>query len=166
MAEVDESKKKDIYRDTPVRLIGYANEVGESFRALIHVNWVRLSYVIASGYVVADTFDKSEKAYKLQYKSKEERRKRVTVAAVDTLIWQAFASVMVPGFTINRICWLSLKVLAKTAPSWPLAIRKWTTTGIGLGSIPFIVHPIDTSVHYVMDSTIRQLYISNKEETK
>jgi len=27
----------DIYRDTPVRLLGYANEVGEAFRALVHV---------------------------------------------------------------------------------------------------------------------------------
>ena len=34
----------DIYRDTPVRLLGYSNEVGEAFRALVHVNWVRLSY--------------------------------------------------------------------------------------------------------------------------
>ena len=29
----------DIYRDTPVRLLGYANEVGEAFRALVHVRW-------------------------------------------------------------------------------------------------------------------------------
>ena len=27
----------DIYRDTPVRYLGYANEVGEAFRALVHV---------------------------------------------------------------------------------------------------------------------------------
>ena len=35
MATVTEEKKEvDIYRDTPVRLLGYANEVGEAFRAL------------------------------------------------------------------------------------------------------------------------------------
>ena len=27
----------DIYRDTPVRFLGYANEVGEAFRALVSV---------------------------------------------------------------------------------------------------------------------------------
>ena len=42
----------DIYRDTPVRLLGYANEVGEAFRALVHVKWVQLSYGVASCYVV------------------------------------------------------------------------------------------------------------------
>ena len=51
----------DIYRDTPVRLLGYANEVGEAFRALVHVNWVRLSYGVASSYVLADTYDKAKK---------------------------------------------------------------------------------------------------------
>ena len=28
----EENKEVDIYRDTPVRFLGYANEVGESFR--------------------------------------------------------------------------------------------------------------------------------------
>ena len=46
----------DIYRDTPLRLLGYANEVGEAFRALVHVNWVRLSYGVASCYVVSPPF--------------------------------------------------------------------------------------------------------------
>ena len=38
--------------------VGYANEVGESFRALIHVNWVRFSYVVSSSYVCADAASK------------------------------------------------------------------------------------------------------------
>ncbi len=49
------SKDVDIYRDTPVRLLGYANEVGESFRALVNVWWVRASYGVSSAYVLADT---------------------------------------------------------------------------------------------------------------
>ena len=28
----EDNKEVDIYRDTPVRFLGYANEVGESFR--------------------------------------------------------------------------------------------------------------------------------------
>ena len=28
----EDKKEVDIYRDTPVRFLGYANEVGESFR--------------------------------------------------------------------------------------------------------------------------------------
>ena len=37
LANMSEEKEVDIYRDTPVRLLGYANEVGEAFRALVHV---------------------------------------------------------------------------------------------------------------------------------
>ena len=45
--------------------VGYANEVGESFRALIHVNWVRFSYVVASSYVCADAASKGQDASKV-----------------------------------------------------------------------------------------------------
>lgn len=46
---------------------GYANEIGEAFRALVPVNLVRLSYVIASGYVLADSMDKAHSAYKVGF---------------------------------------------------------------------------------------------------
>merc|ERR1712150_434334 len=91
----------DIYRDTPLRYMGYANEVGEAFRALVHVNWVRCSYGLASAYVLADTYDKGVK----QSKEPGADTSKVAIAAMDTLLWQALASVIVPGFTINRICW-------------------------------------------------------------
>ena len=37
-----------------------------------------------------------------------------------------------------------------------LNTRKWMTTGLGLGVIPFIVHPIDSLVHFGMDNTTRK----------
>uniref|UniRef100_V5HV85 Mitochondrial fission process protein 1 n=1 Tax=Ixodes ricinus TaxID=34613 RepID=V5HV85_IXORI len=49
--QADQQKEVDIYRDTPVRLLGYANELGEAFRSLVHVNVVRLTYAVASAYV-------------------------------------------------------------------------------------------------------------------
>lgn len=70
------------------------------------------------------------------------RSTRVAVAVVDTFVWQALASVAIPGFTINRVCAASLYVLG-TATRWPLAVRKWTTTALGLLAIPIIIHPID-----------------------
>lgn len=70
------------------------------------------------------------------------RSTRVTVAVVDTFVWQALASVAIPGFTINRVCAASLYILG-TATRWPLAVRKWTTTALGLLAIPIIIHPID-----------------------
>ena len=40
---MSQDKEVDIYRDTPVRLLGYANEVGEAFRALVHVRYQGLA---------------------------------------------------------------------------------------------------------------------------
>ena len=43
------------------RLLGYANEVGEAFRALVSVKFVIGTYGVASAYVLADTYDKASK---------------------------------------------------------------------------------------------------------
>lgn len=61
---------------------------------------------------------------------------------VDTFIWQALASVVIPGFTINRICAASLYLMGSMT-RWPLSVRKWATTAVGLSAIPFIIKPID-----------------------
>lgn len=45
-----------------VVLSGYTNEVGEAFRAQVPVRLVHLSYVAASGYVVADSVHKGWEA--------------------------------------------------------------------------------------------------------
>uniref|UniRef100_A0A452HT55 Mitochondrial fission process protein 1 n=1 Tax=Gopherus agassizii TaxID=38772 RepID=A0A452HT55_9SAUR len=123
----------DLYRDTWVRYLGYANEVGESFRAIVPISLVWASYGVATTYVMADAIDKGKKA------------------AV------ALASVAIPGFTINRICAASLYFLG-TMTHWPLPIRKWMTTAIGLSAIPVIIKPIDRSVDFLMDSSLRKLY--------
>ncbi|XP_049838519.1 mitochondrial fission process protein 1 [Schistocerca gregaria] len=156
MSEVE----RDIFRDSPLRLLGYTNEVGESFRPLIHVKWVYLSYGIASAYVVADTTDKTYKVFKIPCDNVQQRRRNVMLAAVDTLLWQSFASVIIPGFTINRICAASLLILSKTT-KLPKSTRKWITTAVGLSCIPFIVKPIDYFVDIAMDRTFR-VWISKK----
>jgi len=148
-------KEVDIYRDTVVRYLGYANEVGEAFRALVDVKLVYASYGVASAYVLADTYDKASKAKKA-LGDQEGASTKAGIAAFDTLIWQALASVIIPGFTINRICAASLLGLAKVAPKVPLNTRKWMTTAVGLGVIPAIIHPIDSLVHFGMDNTTRK----------
>ena len=80
---------------------------------------------------------------------------QVFIAGIDTLIWQSFASVIVPGITINRVCALSLYML-KYRTKLPAKAQKLITTGIGLACIPFIVKPIDLLVDFVMDETFRK----------
>ncbi|XP_004716779.1 mitochondrial fission process protein 1 isoform X1 [Echinops telfairi] len=150
--------ERDLYRDTWVRYLGYANEVGEAFRSLVPAAVVWLSYGVASSYVLADAVDKGKKAGEVP-SPEAGRSTRMTVAVVDTFVWQALASVAIPGFTVNRVCAASLYVLSATT-RWPLAIRKWTTTALGLLIIPAIVHPIDRSVDFLLDSSLRKLYPS------
>uniref|UniRef100_A0A8C6STK9 Mitochondrial fission process protein 1 n=1 Tax=Neogobius melanostomus TaxID=47308 RepID=A0A8C6STK9_9GOBI len=133
------AKKVDIYRDTWVRFLGYANEVGEAFRALVPVSLVWGSYVVATSYVTADAVDKGKKAAK----SHGDKPGKATL--------------IIPGFTINRVCAASLHLLGKTT-RWPLSVRKWTTTAIGLSTIPFIISPIDRSVDFLLDSSLRKVY--------
>ncbi|XP_066545496.1 mitochondrial fission process protein 1 [Amia ocellicauda] len=150
------TKELDIYRDTWVRFLGYANEVGEAFRALVPMGMVWASYAIATAYVTADAVDKGKKAAK-EHGGNPGKNTRVAVAVVDTFVWQALASVTIPGFTINRVCAASLYLLGRTT-RWPLPVRKWTTTAIGLSTIPFIITPIDRSVDYLLDSSLRRVY--------
>ena len=53
----------DIYRDSPLRYMGYANECGEAFAAWLPPFGVPATYGVAAVYVLADTFDKAIKDY-------------------------------------------------------------------------------------------------------
>ena len=88
----------DIWRDTPVRLLGYANETGEAFRH-IFPRMVGPSYALAIGYSLCDVADKGY----LQYKIDQNKFSRmVFLHSFDCFIWQMAASVFIPGFIINQ----------------------------------------------------------------
>ncbi|NXW48859.1 MTFP1 protein, partial [Nyctiprogne leucopyga] len=156
------AEEPDLYRDTWVRYLGYANEVGESFRPLVPVQVVWASYGVATAYVTADAIDKGRRAATVTtpppaHAQDPAQATRVGVAVVDTFIWQSLASVAIPGFTINRLCAASLALLG-TVTRWPLPLRRWATTALGLAAIPVIITPIDRTVDFLMDSSLRKLY--------
>lgn len=66
------------------------------------------------------------------------------------------ASVVIPGFTINRICAMSTFLLKKNK-KLPKNTRKFVVTGIGLIAIPFIIKPIDKLVDELLDVSLRKL---------
>ncbi|KAK1948587.1 Mitochondrial fission process protein 1 [Phytophthora citrophthora] len=151
-------KEDDIWRDSLLRYLGYANEVGESFRP-IAPRLVVPSYVVAFGYVLGDTFDKATKTHNEAVAGDVPSRKRnvlVATATVDTLAWQTLASVVIPGFTINRVVAVSSFAVQKAVKNSPV-VRRWAPTAIGLGVIPLIIHPIDSLVDWAMDNTVRKL---------
>lgn len=144
---------KDLYRDTPVRYLGYSNELGEAFRPLISKSLVNFSYVIATGYVLADTYSKASTMYNTPV-ALGGGTKKAAIRAGDVLIWQMLASVVIPGFTINRICWATGRMIRMVKVA--KAVQKATPTAVGLASIPLIIHPIDKFMDYVMDNTYRK----------
>ncbi|KAM3955756.1 mitochondrial fission process protein 1 [Aphomia sociella] len=141
---------KDLFRDTWVRYLGYANEVGEAFRAVIPVKVVRASYGVAFAYVLADTADKSWKMIR-----KDGRPQKVLIETGDALIWQTLASIIIPGFTINRLCAFTNLGLRRYHKI-PITARNLITVGVGLASIPIVVGPIDKGVSLLMDATYRK----------
>lgn len=64
------------------------------------------------------------------------------------------ASVIIPGFVINRITW-GAGLLSKRS-KLPSIARKWLPTCIGLAAIPLIIQPIDHAVDQAMDKTYRK----------
>lgn len=102
------------------------------------------------------------------FDTEEARRKKPLITACDAFLWQSLASVIIPGFTINRICWTthhSLNALHKV-----FKVSKHTnralTVAAGLVSIPFIIKPIDHAVDFCMDKTIRPYLGTVNDEIK
>ncbi|KAF7994966.1 hypothetical protein HCN44_004438 [Aphidius gifuensis] len=150
----DKNYQGDIFRDGPLRYLGYTNEVGEAFRSLIPKSLVWTSYVIASGYVISDTIHKGQKEYQKQKNDNENKISNVLLSTADTLLWQSFASVIVPGITINRIC-ATVQYLQKYSKKTAMKSR-WLSTAIGLISIPLIIRPIDRGADQAMNATFRK----------
>ncbi|KAL0275233.1 UNVERIFIED_CONTAM: hypothetical protein PYX00_003156 [Menopon gallinae] len=134
---------------------GYANEVGEAFRSVAPKIFVHASYCLAFAYVFGDAGDKAIKAHRAEKATSNYSVAKVAKVGFDALAWQSLASVIIPGFVINRICAFSYFALCRLKARKDVA--KWTTTAIGLSSIPFIIHPIDTGVDIAFDKTIRPL---------
>jgi len=192
----EEVEEYDPLRDGPLRYLGYANELGEAFAAWLFPGGVPLSYAIAVGYVLFDTRDKGIKAYS---EAKSELQSSYTTQngnvntqrltsllgverAIDTVVWQLLASVIIPGYTIHMVVAFvhylletglhidspslmapallaSLSSVAATVNSntdtVAALVDKSVPTFIGVATIPFIVHPIDETVHAILNVSMR-----------
>jgi fission process protein 1 len=142
-------KPVDLYRETPLRYLGYANEVGESFAAFLP-NWgVPASYAVAATYVMMDTIDKTKKKYD-ETNDLDEAGK----VAIDTCTWQMLASVFWPGSFIRLV------VAASTPHQFQGFVFKeldYVPTIIGLLTIPLIVKPIDEAVDRIMKNSVSKI---------
>lgn len=93
-----------------------------------------------------------------------EVKKRTILMACDALAWQSLASVIVPGFTINRLCWASRLTLI-TMAKLPKPVSSYISVAMGLAAIPFIIKPIDNAVDHCMNLTLRPWLFKTKDWT-
>ena len=146
----------NIFRESPLRYLGYANEVGESFRYQFPF-LVAPSYVVAFSYCILDSATIGYKTWTHYDANLTSRSREVqtSIATCDAMMWQTLASVLIPGFTINMLVKASRYVVSRTVTQ-PGFTATWLPIAVGLASISFIVKPIDHAVDAAMDVTIRQ----------
>jgi len=141
----------DIYRDTALRYMGYANEVGEAFRPLVPVTVVYITYVGAIGYILADTLDKGKKS-----NDKSTDILAPILSSTDTFCWQMLASVIYPSYCINRLVLLVVSLQAD--PGCPEILQaSWIATVLGLLAIPLLIKPLDTLAHQTLNLSFRKV---------
>eukprot|EP00563_Minutocellus_polymorphus_P017274 CAMPEP_0197727298 /NCGR_PEP_ID=MMETSP1434-20131217/18845_1 /TAXON_ID=265543 /ORGANISM="Minutocellus polymorphus, Strain CCMP3303" /LENGTH=219 /DNA_ID=CAMNT_0043313445 /DNA_START=102 /DNA_END=761 /DNA_ORIENTATION=+ len=164
-SEFDEGARYNIFRDSPLRYMGYCNEIGESFRYQFP-RFVVPSYILSFGYVGADALTTGYREYCSEDTSKDSkaslsREYRAGIATFDTLLWQSLASVMIPGLAINLVVKASRFAVARSPVSLPAFAIKWLPTASGIGSIPLIIHPIDSFVDFTLDNSTRAWLAKN-----
>ena len=167
-SEYDEAARYNIFRDSPLRYMGYCNEIGESFRYQFP-RFVVPSYVLSFGYVGADALTTGYREYCSEDTSKDKatqmsREYRAGIATFDTLLWQSLASVMIPGLAINVIVKASRFAVARSPLTLPALASKWLPTAAGIGSIPLIIHPIDSFVDFTLDNSTRVWLAENTSD--
>jgi len=147
-----EEKEFDIYRDSALRYMGYANECGEAFVAWLPVWGVPATYGVAATYVLADTVDKGLKRWK-KAEGADDRLNQAVAVAMETVTWQMLASVFWPGSFIRVVVASTNLAIAKADLSafdalaaQGIDVERILPTLFGLAAIPFIVKPIDTTV--------------------
>jgi len=153
-----EDGEVDIYRDTLLRYAGYANEVGEAFAPLVPAVVVPVSYGVAITYVIADTVDKFRKSIGGGKYNAGAATTCAIVEGLDALIWQLAASVALPGYTIHQVVAISVALLTAAGLTDTGGPIDALPTAIGLGTIPFIVKPLDELAEVGMDVTFRKIF--------
>lgn len=152
---------QDLFRDTPIRYLGYANEISKTFSS-VPTRGVWFTYGVVCAYIGCDVADKSINVVFNQIPSEnvEERRKNRILTACDALIWQSLASVVVPAITMNRLRWSTNLMLGKVFKTPTIRSSKFMYAVTAL-AIPFIIKPIDETVDLFLDLTLRPWLYGN-----
>ena len=140
-------KNVDPYRETSLRYMGYANELGEAFTSYLPEWGLPASYCVAASYVMFDTIDKGQKAFDAA--EEEDKFTDTLRISTETMTWQMLASVFWPGSII--------RVIVNMAAHMAGNDHQFLPTLVGLAAIPLIIKPIDTTVDKLMETSISKV---------
>lgn len=135
----------------------YASEVGESFRPIVSRNLVNTLYAVSIGYVVVDIVGRT-------YCVKNQGAEKVAYFVLDTSLWHSLASLILPAVTIHSIVKYSAKLTKKVTSN--KKVCAWVPAILALGSVPFIIHPLDHVTDFVLDKAVRPFYIDKIAKEK
>lgn len=144
----DSNVNKNLLRESSLRYLGYANEIGESFRPLIPLKIVISTYVVSGLYVFADSLFIGLKSYNNEFSLN--KKYSFVVSFSKCLIWQILATELIPGFLVYKIVKIAIsskKYLRIKNDS----LSRWFPTFIGLGFIPFFPYSVDPFVDYSLN---------------
>src|SRR6056300_1919746 len=140
-------RRFDPYRETSIRYMGYANEVGEALENYLPEWGLPASYCVAATYVMFDTLDKGQKAFDTA--PRDERLEESLKASTETFIWQLLASLFWPGGVIR----LTVNVIDFMIPG----DNENISTALGILLIPVIVRPIDEFVDEIVEDSVSKV---------
>lgn len=143
--EDDSSKEYNVFRDSIVRYVGYANEVGESFRPLIPVTFVLSSYFISASYVFCDVANQGHNAYLNRDVHDPNYGVKIAKETAKSFIWQVLATELLPGAIIFTSVQIAQRYVFRGRFGKGL-LGTWGPTAVGLSIIPFLPYTVDPFV--------------------
>ena len=164
-------KDVDLYRDTPVRLLVFINDIGEAFKLPL-LKWFghalgtllyRGTYAVTGAYVALDTADKGYKAY--QKSNREITPQSLYHIGSETVgagLFQFFAGYWIPVKIVHAIRthaqkWVHHLTFNKFRPSTRLNMQIYLPALISAAAIPVMVKPIDRLVEKGLHHTYWKL---------
>lgn len=129
----------------------YASEVGESFRPVVPRTLVNSLYVVSVSYVLMDIIGRT-------YCVKDQGSDKMSIFAFDTFLFHLFGSLILPAVFIHKLVKTTTKGMVKYCPNY-LRLHSWIPALLALGSVPFIIEPIDHVTEFMLDKAVRPFYI-------
>ena len=133
----------DPYRQTSIRYMGYANEIGEALDEFIPY-W---GLSVSTTYILFDVLDKGQSAF--DEAQKPDRFREFLFASSEALVWQILASKIWPGGVIKTTVNIVDFIIPNDNGFLPIIIA--------ILLIPKIVRPIDDLVDDMMEQCISKI---------